>query len=93
MGKTFIMLGIESSCDETAAAIVRDDGTVMASQIASQMDIHASHGGVVPEIAARAHAERLDLCVANALEGSIFSLPLLPCPGCGALRKAMPGTH
>ena len=67
MGKTFIMLGIESSCDETAAAIVRDDGTVMASQIASQMDIHASHGGVVPEIAARAHLDSIDLVIAGAL--------------------------
>ena len=67
MGKTFIMLGIESSCDETAAAIVRDDGTVMASQIASQMDIHASHGGVVPEIAARAHLDSIDIVIAGAL--------------------------
>lgn len=66
MGKTFIMLGIESSCDETAAAIVRDDGTVMASQIASQMDIHASHGGVVPEIAARAHLDSIDIVIAGA---------------------------
>ena len=67
MGKTFIMLGIESSCDETAAAIVRDDGTVMASQIASQMDIHARHGGVVPEIAARAHLDSIDIVIAGAL--------------------------
>jgi N6-L-threonylcarbamoyladenine synthase len=54
-----IVLGIESSCDETAAALVRDDRTILAQRIASQDDIHRPYGGVVPEIAARAHAERL----------------------------------
>ncbi|MXO74270.1 tRNA (adenosine(37)-N6)-threonylcarbamoyltransferase complex transferase subunit TsaD [Altererythrobacter aerius] len=54
-----IVLGIESSCDETAAAIVADDRTIVAQAIASQDDAHAPYGGVVPEIAARAHAERL----------------------------------
>ena len=76
MGKTFIMLGIESSCDETAAAIVRDDGTVMASQIASQMDIHASHGGVVPEIAARAHLDSIDIVIAGALRDAGIGMDL-----------------
>ena len=57
MGTSFIMLGIESSCDETAAAVVRADGTVLANKVASQMEIHARHGGVVPEIAARAHLD------------------------------------
>ena len=55
MNDTFLMLGIESSCDETAAAIVAGDGTILANEVASQMEIHAAHGGVVPEIAARAH--------------------------------------
>jgi N6-L-threonylcarbamoyladenine synthase len=54
-----IVLGIESSCDETAAALVRSDRTVVAQHIASQDDAHRPYGGVVPEIAARAHAERL----------------------------------
>ena len=54
-----IVLGIESSCDETAAALVRSDRTVLAQHIASQDDAHRPYGGVVPEIAARAHAERL----------------------------------
>jgi N6-L-threonylcarbamoyladenine synthase len=54
-----IVLGIESSCDETAAALVRADRTVLAQHIASQDDAHRPYGGVVPEIAARAHAERL----------------------------------
>jgi N6-L-threonylcarbamoyladenine synthase len=53
------VLGIESSCDETAAALVRADRTVVAQHIASQDDAHRPYGGVVPEIAARAHAERL----------------------------------
>ncbi len=54
-----IVLGIESSCDETAVALVRTDRTIVAQRIASQEKEHAPYGGVVPEIAARAHAERL----------------------------------
>ncbi len=54
-----VVLGIESSCDETAAALVAGDRTIIAQAIASQDEAHAPYGGVVPEIAARAHAERL----------------------------------
>jgi N6-L-threonylcarbamoyladenine synthase len=54
-----LVLGIESSCDETAVALVRGDRTIVAQAIASQEAEHAPYGGVVPEIAARAHAERL----------------------------------
>jgi N6-L-threonylcarbamoyladenine synthase len=54
-----MVLGIESSCDETAAALVTDDRRILAQAIASQDEAHAPYGGVVPEIAARAHAERL----------------------------------
>jgi N6-L-threonylcarbamoyladenine synthase len=54
-----IVLGIESSCDETAAALVMEDRRILAQAIASQDESHAPYGGVVPEIAARAHAERL----------------------------------
>ncbi len=54
-----IVLGIESSCDETAAALVDCGRTILAQRIASQDDAHRPYGGVVPEIAARAHAERL----------------------------------
>jgi N6-L-threonylcarbamoyladenine synthase len=53
------VLGIESSCDETAVALVTADGRILAQRIASQEEAHAPYGGVVPEIAARAHAERL----------------------------------
>ncbi|MDY7097879.1 MAG: tRNA (adenosine(37)-N6)-threonylcarbamoyltransferase complex transferase subunit TsaD [Pseudomonadota bacterium] len=54
-----IVLGIESSCDETAVALVTTDRRIIAERIASQEEEHAPYGGVVPEIAARAHAERL----------------------------------
>jgi len=67
MNDTFLMLGIESSCDETAAAIVAGDGTILASEVASQMEIHATHGGVVPEIAARAHLDAIDIVIDAAL--------------------------
>lgn len=63
-------LGIESSCDDTAAAVVRAVGgraEILASVVEGQTALHAAFGGVVPEIAARAHAERLDLCVEAAL--------------------------
>lgn len=64
-------LGIESSCDDSAAAVVRHrDGAtpeVLASVVEGQTALHAAFGGVVPEIAARAHAERLDACVERAL--------------------------
>ncbi|WP_299047942.1 tRNA (adenosine(37)-N6)-threonylcarbamoyltransferase complex transferase subunit TsaD [uncultured Tateyamaria sp.] len=65
------VLGLESSCDDTAAAVVRGvpgDMQVVSSVVFGQSDLHADFGGVVPEIAARAHAERLDVSVAGALE-------------------------
>ena len=64
------ILGIESSCDDTAAAVVRqgDDGArVLSSVVFGQTSLHAAFGGVVPEIAARAHAEKVDHCVEQAL--------------------------
>ena len=71
MVETLTVLGLESSCDDTAAAIVRQRGRaapeILASVVQGQADLHAAFGGVVPEIAARAHAEKLDLCVEQAL--------------------------
>jgi N6-L-threonylcarbamoyladenine synthase len=61
------ILGIESSCDETAAAVVEDGRNLMSSVVASQIDIHAAYGGVVPEIASRAHTEAICGVVENAL--------------------------
>ena len=62
-----IVLGIETSCDETAAAVVRDDRAILAERLFSQLAEHRPWGGVVPEIAARAHLERLDRLVADAM--------------------------
>jgi len=65
------ILGIETSCDETAAAVVErhadGTGTILADVVLSQLEDHAAYGGVVPEIAARAHAEALDRLIAEAL--------------------------
>ena len=63
-----IVLGIESSCDETAAALVTQDRRILAQAIASQDEAHAPYGGVVPEIAARAHAERLTPLIERVLK-------------------------
>ncbi len=65
-----LVLGIESSCDETACAIVSDKREILASVVWSQYDEHRRFGGVVPEIAARAHLEKCDLLVAEALSQS-----------------------
>ena len=62
------ILGIETSCDETAAAVVRDGRFVLSNVIASQIDLHAQYGGVVPEIAARSHIEAIVPVIAEALE-------------------------
>jgi N6-L-threonylcarbamoyladenine synthase len=62
-----LVLGIESSCDETAAAVVEDGVRVRSNVIATQTDLHAEYAGVVPEIASRAHAERMLVVVRRAL--------------------------
>ncbi|WP_118132873.1 tRNA (adenosine(37)-N6)-threonylcarbamoyltransferase complex transferase subunit TsaD [Oceanicella sp. SM1341] len=78
MDRTLTLLGLESSCDDTAAAVVRGRpggaGEILSSVVSGQAELHADFGGVVPEIAARAHAERLDLCVERALEEAGLSL-------------------
>lgn len=73
MTKPLTLLGIESSCDDTAAAIVRDTD-VLSSVVYGQTSLHADFGGVVPEIAARAHAEKLDHCVEEALSKANLAL-------------------
>jgi N6-L-threonylcarbamoyladenine synthase len=62
------ILGIESSCDETAAAVVEDGHTLLGNAVATSMDIHAQYGGVVPEIAARSHIESITPVINEALE-------------------------
>lgn len=75
---TLTFLGIESSCDDSAAAVVRQVGTntpeILSSIVEGQTSLHASFGGVVPEIAARAHAEKLDGCVERALSEAGLTL-------------------
>ena len=63
-----VVLGIESSCDETGVALVRSDRLVLVEKLSSQLDHHAPFGGVVPEIAARAHLEILDRLIAEAMD-------------------------
>jgi N6-L-threonylcarbamoyladenine synthase len=61
------VLGIESSCDETAAAVVKNGRTVLSNVISSQIDIHTLYGGVVPEIASRKHIEKINQVIEEAL--------------------------
>ena len=78
MTDTLTVLGLESSCDDTAAAVVRhrvgNAPEILSSIVAGQTELHAAFGGVVPEIAARAHAEKLDYCVQDALEKASLGL-------------------
>ena len=69
-----IILGLESSCDETAAAIVQSDRTILSHALAGQEDHHRAFGGVVPEIAARAHAELMTPLVETALADAGLTL-------------------
>ena len=74
MNKKPIILGIESSCDETAASIITENEqgmpTILSSIVSSQVDVHKEFGGVVPELAARSHMEKIDLITKKALDKS-----------------------
>ena len=63
-----LLLTIETSCDETAAAVVRDGRFILSSVVSSQVAIHAEYGGVVPEIASREHLEMITPVIRQALE-------------------------
>jgi N6-L-threonylcarbamoyladenine synthase len=86
MKKKLTFLGIETSCDETAAAVIQenDDGTanILSNIVSSQIEEHKKFGGVVPELAARAHLENIDLIINEALEKS--RLPLSSIDGVAA---------
>jgi N6-L-threonylcarbamoyladenine synthase len=69
-----LVLGIETSCDETAAAVIADGREVRSNIIASQQAIHAAYGGVVPELACRSHIENLQPVIAAALEQAHVTL-------------------
>ncbi|MEM9966702.1 MAG: tRNA (adenosine(37)-N6)-threonylcarbamoyltransferase complex transferase subunit TsaD [Pseudomonadota bacterium] len=78
MSRTMTVLGLESSCDDTAAAVVRTNESggaeIRSSIVFDQAELHADFGGVVPEIAARAHTEKLDHCVRQALRQAAAKL-------------------
>src|SRR5262249_37741707 len=72
-------LGIETSCDETAVAVFTDELRILANVVASQTDLHRRFGGVVPEIAARAHLQRLLATLDEALRQAKLSLRDIGC--------------
>ena len=78
MKKKTIILGIESSCDETAAAIIEENDKgqplILSNIVSSQVDIHREFGGVVPELAARSHIEKIDFITKKAIEKSKIKL-------------------
>jgi N6-L-threonylcarbamoyladenine synthase len=69
-----LILGLETSCDETAAALVTEDGEIMANVVSSQAELHARYGGVVPEVASRRHLELVTPVVRETLEQAETSL-------------------
>ena len=78
-----LILGIESSCDETAAAVVEDGTEVLSNIVASQDDLHQEFGGVVPEIASRAHLERIFPVVKKAVHQANITLDAIDCIAVG----------
>jgi N6-L-threonylcarbamoyladenine synthase len=68
------ILSIETSCDETAAAVIRDGKDILSNVVVSQIDIHSAYGGVIPEIAARSHIEAILPVIDQALLGSLANL-------------------
>jgi len=73
-GITGVILGIETSCDETAAAIVTHEGEIRSSIVSSQAELHAKYGGVVPEVASRRHLELVTPVIKEALTGAAATL-------------------
>ena len=72
--KDVLILAIESSCDETAAAVVKNGRQVLSNVISSQIDLHTLYGGVVPEIASRKHIEKINQVIEAALEEANVTL-------------------
>src|SRR5437764_2989644 len=75
------ILGIETSCDETAAALVTDDGTILTNVVASQAELHARYGGVVPEVASRRHLDLIVPVVEEALVEQPDAIAVTSRPG------------
>ena len=72
--KDVLILGIESTCDETAASVVKNRRTVLSNVISSQIELHKLYGGVVPEIASRKHIEKINQVITEALEEANVTL-------------------
>ena len=72
--KDILILAIESSCDETAAAVVKNGREVLSNVISSQIDLHTIYGGVVPEIASRKHIENINPVIREALSNANVTL-------------------
>ena len=70
-----LILAIETSCDETAVAVLRGRGELLASEVASQIDLHRVYGGVVPEAASRQHLRELPLLLDHTLKKAGIDLP------------------
>jgi N6-L-threonylcarbamoyladenine synthase len=83
MSKALRVLGIETSCDETAAAVVEDGRRILSNAVASQIALHRPYAGVVPELASRAHVESLPAVLETALKG-------LSGPGLASFPKVLP---
>ena len=87
LSATDLILGIETSCDETAAAVLRGGCEILSSVVASQDELHAQFGGVVPEVASRRHSEIITAVVAEALEragvtwSDLAGIAVTNCPG------------
>ncbi|MCD7835681.1 MAG: tRNA (adenosine(37)-N6)-threonylcarbamoyltransferase complex transferase subunit TsaD, partial [Lachnospiraceae bacterium] len=72
--KDLLILGIETSCDETAAAVVKDGREVLSNVISSQIALHTLYGGVVPELASRKHIEKINQVIEEALADANVTL-------------------
>ena len=86
MKEKLTFLGIETSCDETAAAIVKEknDGTgeILSNIVSSQIEVHKEFGGIVPELAARAHVEKIEFIIKKAIKESGLNINDLDGVGC-----------
>ena len=72
--KDTLILAIESSCDETAASVVKNGRTILSNVISSQIELHKLYGGVVPEIASRKHIEKINQVIEEALKEADVTL-------------------
>ena len=80
--KDNLILAIESSCDETAASVVKNGRTILSNVISSQIELHKLYGGVVPEIASRKHIEKINQVVEQALSGCRSNIRRSGCYRC-----------